>query len=111
MAYQSRNEPSGTLVHSDQGCQYTAASYRAKLAEQNMICSMSGKGKCHDNAVAESFFHTLKNELVYDARFRTRAEARQSIFKYIELFYNRKRKHSYLNYKPPLEYERIHAVA
>ncbi|MET0069278.1 MAG: IS3 family transposase [Candidatus Thiodiazotropha sp.] len=111
MAYQSRQEPSGTIVHSDQGSQYTAANYRAKLAHQNMICSMSRKGKCHDNAVAESFFHTLKNELVFDARYRTRSEARQAIFKYIELFYNRKRRHSYLNYKAPLEYERINAAA
>lgn len=111
MAYQSRREPRGTLVHSDQGSQYTAAIYREKLAEQNMICSMSRKGECHDNAVAESFFHTLKNELVHETRFKTRAEARQAIFKYIELFYNRKRRHSYLNYKAPLEYEKINAVA
>jgi transposase InsO family protein len=76
-----------------------------------MICSMSRKGECHDNAVAEAFFHTLKNELVCDARFRMRAEARQAIFKYIELFYSRKRWHSYLNYKAPFEYERINAVA
>lgn len=111
MAYQSRQEPSGTIMHSDQGSQYTAANYRAQLAQQNMICSMSRKGKCHDNAVAESFFHTLKNELVFDAKYRTRTEARQAIFKYIELFYNRKRRHSYLNYKAPLEYESINAAA
>jgi transposase InsO family protein len=72
---------------------------------------MSRKGECHDNAVAESFFHTLKNELVHETRFKTRTEARQAIFKYIELFYNRKRRHSYLNYKVPLECEKINAVA
>ena len=111
MAIRSRHEPKGTLVHSDQGSQYTAASYRAILADQGMICSMSRKGECHDNAVAESFFHTLKNELVFESRFRTRSEAKQAIFKYIELFYNRKRRHSYLNYKAPFEYERIHATS
>ncbi len=111
MAIHSRQAPTGTLVHSDQGSQYTAASYKAALAERQMICSMSRKGECHDNAVAESFFHTLKNELIHDSRFKTQNEARQAIFKYIELFYNRKRRHSYLEYKAPLEYERISAAA
>lgn len=111
MAIQSRERPRKTLVHSDQGSQYTAAAYRADLAARAMTCSMSRKGECHDNAVAESFFHTLKNELVHDADFRSRSEARQAIFKYIELFYNRKRRHSYLNYVAPLQYEKMMACA
>ena len=111
MAIQSRERPRKTLVHSDQGSQYTAAAYRADLAARAMTCSMSRKGECHDNAVAESFFHTLKNELVHAADFRSRSEARQAIFKYIELFYNRKRRHSYLNYVAPLQYEKMMACA
>ena len=81
------------------------------LDEHGMICSMSRKGECHDNAIAESFFHTLKEELVYDKDFVTRQEARQSIFKYIEFFYNRKRQHSFINNKAPFVYEKLMAVA
>jgi putative transposase len=111
MAINQRETNKGMLVHSDQGSQYTAQSYREKLREHEMICSMSRKGECHDNAVAESFFHTLKEELVYDADYKTHNEARQAIFKYIELFYNRKRRHSYLNYKAPFEYENMARAA
>jgi len=75
-----------------------------------MSCSMSRKGECHDNAVAESFFSTLKTELVDDEDYRTRSEARQSIFEYIEVFYNRQRRHSYLGYISPVEYERANAL-
>jgi len=71
---------------------------------------MSRKGECHDNAVAESFFSTLKTELVDDEDYRTRSEARQSIFEYIEVFYNRQRRHSYLGYISPVEYERANAL-
>ena len=106
MAIFHRGTPEGVLVHSDQGSQYTAELYREKLKTQKMVCSMSRKGECHDNAVAESFFHTLKEELVYNENYASRHEAKQSIFKYIELYYNRQRLHSYLNYKAPLEYER-----
>ena len=111
MAIHNRNRPTKTLVHSDQGSQYTAVEYRADLATHEMTCSMSRKGECHDNAVAESFFHTLKNELVHEVNFKSRDEARQAIFKYIELFYNRKRRHSYLNYVAPLQFEKINACA
>jgi len=111
MAIEHRTPEPGLLVHSDQGSQYTAASYRNELAANGMTCSMSRKGECHDNAVAESFFHSLKGELVYGARFKSRDDARHAIFKYIELFYNRKRRHSYLNYKAPLEYENMMAAA
>lgn len=88
-----------------------AQSYRRYLQDNQLICSMSRKGECHDNAVAESFFHTLKTELVYDKKYATRSEAKQDIFKYIELFYNRKRLHSYLDYQAPLEYEKMSAAA
>ena len=110
MALVHRRNRGCVLVHSDQGSQYTAAVYRDQLAANNLICSMSRKGECHDNAVAESFFSTLKAELTDHQDYRTRAEARQSIFKYIELFYNRKRRHSYLNYQSPLDYEKQYAA-
>jgi len=85
--------------------------YRDKLKVHGMICSMSRKGECHDNAVAESFFHTLKEELVYDENFATKLEARQAIFKYIEFFYNRKRRNSTIGYKASFVYEDMSAVA
>lgn len=75
-----------------------------------MIPSMSRKGECHDNAVAESFFHTMKDELTGGGMFRTRSDARQAIFRYIELFYNRKRRHSYLGYQAPMAYEMMNAA-
>lgn len=111
MAMQQRGSPKGVLVHSDQGSQYTAQAYREKLKQNNMRCSMSRKGECHDNAVAESFFHTLKEELVRDERFNSLQEAKQKIFSYIELYYNRQRLHSTLGYHAPLEYERMQAAA
>lgn len=111
MAIAQRGNPKHVMVHSDQGSQYTAFTYQQLLNDHGLIGSMSRKGNCHDNAVAESFFHTLKEELVTDADYQTREEAKQSIFKYIELFYNRKRLHSTLGYHAPLEYERINAVA
>ena len=111
MAIEQRGTPSDVLVHSDQGSQYTAGRYQETLIKYGLQCSMSRKGNCHDNAVAESFFHTLKEELVTDADYKTRNEARQSIFKYIELFYNRKRRHSTINYQAPLVYEKMREVA
>ena len=111
MAVQQRSHPRGVLVHSDQGSQYTAEAYRAMLKTHGMICSMSRKGECQDNAVAESFFHTLKEELVRDRRFTSLREAKQEIFKYIEIYYNRQRMHSTLGYQAPMEYERINTVA
>lgn len=110
MAIEQRSQPKDVLVHSDQGSQYTAEAYRKKLNDHDMICSMSRKGECHDNAVAESFFHTLKEELIRDENYASRKEARQSIFKYIELYYNRQRLHSFLGYEAPLKYERMHAA-
>jgi putative transposase len=110
MAIQHRGSPQGVLVHSDQGSQYTAEDYRDKLKSHAMVCSMSRKGECHDNAVAESFFHTLKEELIHERNYKTRQEAKQSIFKYIELYYNRQRLHSTLGYVAPLRYERMYAA-
>lgn len=110
MAVQQRSGVRGALVHSDQGAQYLAAIYRQDLARYGLVASMSRKGECHDNAVAESFFHTLKEELTHDGIFETREEAKQALFRYIELFYNRKRRHSYLGYEPPLAYEMMNAA-
>lgn len=111
MAVQQRGKPKGVLVHSDQGSQYTAESYRDMLQKHRMTCSMSRKGECLDNAVAESFFHTLKEELEPDTVFHTRAQARQAVFKYIEMYYNRQRLHSTIGYRAPYEYESMSAVA
>lgn len=84
--------------------------YRKLLKENGMTCSMSRKGECHDNAVAESFFSTLKTELVDHEDYHTRSEAQQSLFEYIEIFYNRQRRHSYLGYISPVEFERANAL-
>jgi transposase InsO family protein len=111
MAIEQRGAPEDVLVHSDQGSQYTAQAYREWLHRYNMVCSMSRKGDCFDNAVAESFFRTLKEELVKEHRFKTRQEAKQAIFEYIEIYYNRQRLHSYLNYTTPFEYETMQSVA
>lgn len=111
MAIQHRQPQPGLLHHSDQGITYTSTQYRALLHQHQMISSMSRKGNCHDNAVAESFFANLKNELIYHQDFKTRSEARTAIFDYIELFYNRKRLHQTLNYQTPEGYERMQAVA
>lgn len=94
------------IHHSDRGSQYTSKEFE-KLAKKNgIILSMSGKGNCYDNAVMESFFHTLKTEHVYQHKFSSRDEAKKSLFDYIEVFYNRQRAHSFLGYLSPEEYER-----
>ena len=99
-------EPSPDMLHhSDRGCQYASAAYRAKLGHLGIQVSMSRRGDCYDNAVVESFFGTLKQELVRDARWTTLAEARAAIHDYIEVFYNRRRMHSSLGYRSPAEYE------
>ena len=94
----------GMIFHSDRGVQYASKEFRALLKNHGMVQSMSGKGNCYDNAVAESFFKTLKTELVYHERYWTRAQAKTSIFEYIEIFYNRVRKHSALGYLSPDQY-------
>jgi putative transposase len=110
MAKSNRSNLSDVIVHSDQGSTYASGDYRQLLKENNMLCTMSRKGECHDNAVAESFFSTLKTELVDNEDYRKRVEARQSIFEYIEVFYNRQRRHSFLGYVSPAEYERANAL-
>jgi len=101
-----RRQPSGSLLHhSDQGSQYAANDYQKLLRDHQMICSMSRKGDCWDNAVMESFFATLKTELVYCESFFTREDAKLKIFEYIEMYYNRKRRHSSLGYKNPTQFE------
>ena len=99
------------LSHSDQGSQYASEAYRARLAELGITASMSRKGNCYDNAFAETFFGTLKNELVYRTHFKTRQEAMTAIFEYIEVFYNRKRIHSSLGYLTPVAYEEAQLAA
>jgi len=101
----------GLIFHSDRGSQYASGRFRQWLKSYKIMQSMSGMGNCYDNAMAESFFHTLKTELTQFEHYETRAAARQSIFEYIEMFYNRIRRHSALNYKSPLEYERMAMVA
>lgn len=108
MALGQRNPVSGLLLHSDQGMQYRTAAYHHLLEDSGIESSMSRVGNCLDNAAMESFFHTLKTEHVYHHRYRTREEARQSLFEYIEVFYNRQRRHSTLDYMTPTEYERYH---
>jgi transposase InsO family protein len=106
MALATRKPKPGLVYHSDRGGQYLSASYQHLLDEHGVLCSMSRPGNCLDNAVAESFFHTLKTELVYQQHFRTRKEARLAIFDYVESFYNRTRLHSTLDYRSPEEYEK-----
>lgn len=93
------------LHHSDKGCQYTSDRFQQVLKHHDFICSMSGTGCCFDNAVVESFFHTLKTECVYFECYETREEAQRSIFEYIEVFYNNQRRHSTLGYLTPAECE------
>ncbi len=105
MALGKRQPEQGLLHHTDRGSQYASADYQKILKERGMVCSMSRKGNCHDNAVAESFFGRLKMEWVNHERYHSRSEAIQNLFYYIEVFYNRKRRHSSIDYAIPQEYE------
>jgi transposase InsO family protein len=105
MAIARRSPGQGLLHHSDRGVQYTADAYQYLLQSHGMEPSMSGKGNCWDNACMESFWATLKTELVHHERYETGEQARQSIFEYIEIFYNRKRLHSSLGYQSPEAFE------
>jgi putative transposase len=108
----SRRCPNAALLfHSDQGCQYTSTTHREVLAQHGITVSMSRCGQCWDNAVAESFFATLKNELVYRRRWQTRHELRAAVFEYIEIFYNRRRLHSSIAYKTPADVEQQYFAA
>jgi transposase InsO family protein len=109
MAITIRQPPPGLLHHSDRGSQYASDEYQALLTQTRMVGTVpvSRKGNCYDNAPVESFFGTLKTELVFHQQYATQAEARQDIFEYIEVFYNRFRRHSALGYKSPVKYEAL----
>ncbi|HDS01482.1 MAG TPA: IS3 family transposase [candidate division Zixibacteria bacterium] len=109
MALWRRGKVRDVIVHSDQGSTYASGDYQRQLQDNHLQCSMSRKGECLDNAVAESFFGTLKNELVYHEDYRTRAQAKQSLFEYIEVFYNRQRRHASLDYRTPVDFEEQYA--
>lgn len=109
MALSRRQSPRGLIHHSDRGSQYASHDYRRLLTANGIVCSMSRLGNCWDNAVAESFFSTLKLELVYETEWATRREARAAIFEYLEAFYNGRRRHSSLGYLSPVAFERRHA--
>lgn len=105
MALEHRSPGVGLLHHSDRGVQYACEDYQRLLEDSGIVCSMSGKGDCYDNAMMESFWATLKTELVYHEHYATRDQARASIFEYVEVFYNRKRLHSSLGYRSPEAFE------
>jgi transposase InsO family protein len=105
MAVDARDPGNDLIHHSDRGGQYTSEDFRNELAKYNIECSMSSTGTCYDNAVAESFFGLMKRERVNRTRYRTREEARADIFDYIEVFYNRKRRHGYLGNISPVDFE------
>ena len=107
MALQQRGIPTGLLHHSDRGWQYTATAYQQRLFQLRIQCSMSRPGNCWDNAVVESFFATLKTELLHGQQYLTRKAAKAEIFAYLETFYNRARRHSTLGYLSPVEFERL----
>jgi len=105
MALALRRPPRGLIVHSDRGTQFASGAYRAALAQHGLLASMSRKGNCYDNAYIESFWSSLKYEAVWPRKFATRAEARTAVFDYIEVFYNRIRRHSSLGYVSPIAFE------
>lgn len=105
MAREARRPAPGLIHHSDRGSQYASGAYRAELAAHGMVASMSRTGDCYDNAVAESFFSTLEFELLMRHDWHTKEDARRAIFRYIETWYNRKRRHSTLGYLSPADYE------
>jgi putative transposase len=109
MAVGRRLPHAGLVHHSDRGTQYASKTYRDALAELDIVSSMSRKGNCWDNAVSESFFSTIKHELIHRHHWETRAAASLAIAEYIECFYNTRRRHSYLGFRSPVEYERIYA--
>ncbi len=106
-ALQNRNYPKGVIVHSDRGSQYASNAYKAILEKHQLVGSMSRKGNCWDNAVAENFFGIIKKEYIYQTKFTTRVKAQLGIFDYIESWYNNHRIHSKLNYLSPVEFEEL----
>lgn len=110
MAFWHRKPGKGLLFHSDRGSQYCSNDFQKQLKGYGMICSMSRKGNCWDNAVSESFFASLKKERIFHKTYQTREEARKDIVSYIEMFYNSKRLHSYIGYKSPMEFEKAQTL-
>ena len=110
MAISYRKPPKGLLWHTDRGSQYASYSHKDLLQHHGIIQSMSRKGNCWDNAVAESFFKTLKSDLVYQTYFYTKVQAKREIFEYIEFHYNRERSHSYLGNVSPSRFEEINLM-
>jgi len=111
MAVTDRRPSAGLIYHSDRGSQYASEDHRTALTTHGMIASMSRRGCCYDNAAAESFWHTLKNELIYRTSFQTRDQARTEIFDYIEVFYNRTRRHTSIGNLSPVDFELQRAKA
>ncbi len=111
MAYWRRKPLKGLIHHSDRGSQYASHEYQELLLSYGMICSMSRKADCWDNAVVESFFHSLKTEWIKDSLYSTREQARWDVVDYIEMFYNSKRLHSFINYRNPNDFEKRNFVA
>ena len=107
MAIEHRRPSAGLIHHSDRGVQYAAEAFTNVLDDHEMLASMSRKGNCYDNAAMESFFHSLKTEHVRHEHYRTHAEACASLFDYIEVFYNRLRLHSTLDYLSPVDFEAV----
>lgn len=105
MALQNRKFPRDVMVHSDRGSQYCSDAYQQLIKQHQLKCSMSRKGNCWDNAIAESFFHTLKTELIYATNYQTKGETKQNVFQYLEVYYNRKRRHSSIDYQTPYGFE------
>ena len=105
MALFRRGFPKGTIIHSDRGSQYCSRRYQRLISNNDLRCSMGRRANCYDNAVTESFFHSLKVELVHRERYRTRRMAQGNIFEYIETYYNRQRKHSAIGYRIPMLFE------
>lgn len=110
-AYWRRKPNKGVIFHSDKGSQYASHDYCDLLKAYDFIGSMSGKGNCYDNAVVESFFHSLKTERIHRKHYQTREEAKSDIFNYIEMFYNTKRLHSTLGYCSPVQFEQQYRMA
>ena len=105
MALRHRRPPAGVVHHSDRGCQYASSVYRSALAANGCVASMSSRGNCYDNAIVESWFKSLKTECLYRQEYKNEEELRALVFEYIEIWYNRKRLHSSLGYKTPIDYE------
>lgn len=108
MALAHRRPQPGVIHHTDQGATYTSLAYQRQLTQTGLVASMSRKGNCYDNAVVESFFSTLKNELVHDQDFWTHEAAQSAVFEFIEVFYNRQRLHQTMGYVSPVQFEAAH---